>query len=303
MNVRSFPRRSAAVLAPVAAAVASLLVLTACTGEPGGEPGGDPGGGPGGGRPTASPEVSLPPVRAGLDYQLGGPYPPPAGVSIVVRDHAVAPAPDVYNICYVNAFQAQPGADGEWEADLLLRDASGRVVMDREWDEAMLDTRTDAKRRQIARKVNAWIDACAAKGYQAVEPDNYDSYTRAPRGLLTADDAKALLSLLAAHAHAKGLAIGQKNTPELAPARSEVGVDFAVVEECGEYDECGEYTAAFGDAVLVIEYTRNGLEKACRGWGDEVGVVLRDRDLVPGGAPGHLRATCPEKSSHLVSRP
>ncbi|MET9694630.1 endo alpha-1,4 polygalactosaminidase [Streptomyces sp. NPDC006514] len=99
----------------------------------------------------------------------------------MARDHTAQPAPGAYNTCYINAFQARPGADKEWDPDLLLRDVSGAVVMENDWTEAMLDVRTDAKRRRSARKPYAWIDDCAAKGYQAVDPDNYDTCTRAPR--------------------------------------------------------------------------------------------------------------------------
>ncbi|MFF3394270.1 endo alpha-1,4 polygalactosaminidase [Streptomyces sp. NPDC002669] len=286
MRTRGFLRRSSA--APVVT-VALCLLATACSG--GGAATGAPSPAGKAGREDSA-EIALPPAHAGFDYQLGAPYPPPAGVSVVARDHTERPAPGIYNICYVNAFQAQPGAEKEWDADLLLRDGAGEVVMDEEWGEAMLDVRTAAKRERIARKVNAWIDACAAKGYRAVDPDNYDSYTRAPRGLLTADDAKAFLSLLADHAHAKGLAIGQKNTAELAPFRKEVGADFAVVEECGQYDECGDYTAAFGDHVLVIEYTGPGMARACEGWGDRIGIVRRDLDLVARGQEGYHYGTC-----------
>ncbi|MFE2508332.1 endo alpha-1,4 polygalactosaminidase [Streptomyces naganishii] len=269
--VRARSRQSAATLA-ASAAVASLL-LAACSS----------------GKDTA---VRLPPAHADFDYQLGGPYSPPKGVAVVTRDHTAPPAKGVYNICYVNAFQAQPDAQKKWDADLLLRDKGGKVVMDKDWGEAVLDIHTDAKRARIARKVNAWIDECAAKGYEAVEPDNYDSYTRVPRGLLTAGDAKAFLSLLSAHAHREGLAVGQKNTSELAPARKAVGADFAVVEECGQYGECGDYTDAFGDDVIVIEYSEQGLKKACEGWGDKISIVRRDRDVVPAGSEGYVRETC-----------
>ncbi|WP_282695855.1 endo alpha-1,4 polygalactosaminidase [Streptomyces sp. CC208A] len=240
----------------------------------------------------SSPEVPLPPAHAGFDYQLGAPYDPPAGISVVARDHTAPPAPGLYNICYVNAFQAQPGKEDEWDPDLLLRGPSGSVVMDEEWGEAMLDIRTDAKRRRIAQKLYPWIDGCAAKGYQAVEPDNYDTYTRAPAGLLAADDAKAFLSLLAVRAHGKGLAIAQKNTLELASAREEVGVDFAVVEECGQYEECAEYAAEFGDHVLVVEYTDEGMERACRDWGDRLSIVRRDLQLVADDDKGYRYETC-----------
>ncbi|QUI30065.1 endo alpha-1,4 polygalactosaminidase [Streptomyces alfalfae] len=235
--------------------------------------------------------VELPPPGAGFDYQIGGAYTPPQGVRIVSRDLGATPARGLYNLCYINAFQAQPGAEREWDADLLLRDASGDVVHDDDWDEAVLDIRTAAKRERIAAKVNRWIDSCADKGFQAVEPDNYDTYTRFPDHL-KASQAKAFVSLLSAHAHDKGLAIAQKNTPDLAVDREETGLDFAVAEECGEWDECDMYADAFGDRVLVVEYSAKGLEKACAGWGDRLSVVRRDVGVAPEGASGHLRRTC-----------
>ncbi|MBQ0826466.1 endo alpha-1,4 polygalactosaminidase [Streptomyces tagetis] len=282
-----------AVLRP-AALLAVAAVLTACTGTGGSSGGGD-------GTPRDALRVTPPPAHAGFDYQLGGAYPPPEGVEVVVRDHTASPAPGLYNVCYVNAFQAQPDAEDTWEPGLLLRErggdggdggGGGKVVMDTDWDEALLDIGSEDKRERIAEKVRGWIDTCADKGFDAVEPDNYDSYTRAPKGLLDADDAKAFLTLLAAHAHDRGLAIAQKNTPELASARGEVGADFAVVEECGRYEECGDYTDAFGDRVLVVEYDAAGLDRACAGWGDQLSIVRRDLDVTPEGDPGHVRETC-----------
>ncbi|MGV9909522.1 endo alpha-1,4 polygalactosaminidase [Streptomyces tendae] len=244
-----------------------------------------------GSTPAEAATYTPPPAHAGFDYQIGGAYTPPAGVEVVSRDHTAAPAPGLYNICYVNAFQAQPGAEQDWDDDLLLRDANGDVVYDTDWGEAFLDIRTADKRERIAEKVGSWIDGCADKGFQAVEPDNYDSYTRAG-DLLDAADAQGLIKLLADRAHSDGLAIGQKNTVELAPNREQNGLDFAVAEECGEWDECGDYTAEFGDRVIVIEYTAKGLSKACAGFGDELSIVRRDLDVSPKGSSGYVRETC-----------
>ncbi|MFC9469431.1 endo alpha-1,4 polygalactosaminidase [Streptomyces coelicoflavus] len=244
-----------------------------------------------GSTPAEAAAYSPPPAHAGFDYQIGGAYTPPAGVEVVSRDHSASPAPGLYNICYVNAFQAQPGAEADWDDDLLLRDADGEVVYDTDWGEAFLDIRTADKRERIAEKVGTWIDGCADKGFQAVEPDNYDSYTRAG-DLLDAADAQGLIRLLAERAHSDGLAIGQKNTVELAPNREENGLDFAVAEECGEWDECGDYTAGFGDRVIVVEYTAEGLSKACAGFGDELSIVRRDLDVSPKGSSGYVRETC-----------
>ncbi|QHA08507.1 hypothetical protein GQF42_39265 [Streptomyces broussonetiae] len=236
-------------------------------------------------RPAA---VRLPPRHAGFDYQIGGAYPPPEGVRIVSRDRSDSPAPGLYNICYVNAFQAQPEERSSWPSDLLLRDAHGRVVIDEDWNEPLLDIGTPAKRERVAGRVNRWLDGCAKKGFDAVEPDNYDSYTRSHH-LLTASDATAYMTLLSRHAHARHLAIAQKNTAELAGERGRAGLDFAVAEECGQYDECGVYARAFDARVVDIEYTDSGLRKALDRWGGRLSIVRRDRDVSTPGSTEYVR--------------
>lgn len=233
--------------------------------------------------------VAPPPVGAGFDYQINGAYTPADGVGVVTRDHTAAPAAEKYNICYVNAFQAQPDAQAEW-GDLLLRDRNGKVVSDGEWKEALLDIHTADKRERIAEKVNGWIDECAAAGYQAVEPDNFDSYTRS-KNLLTDADAQAYIQLLSAHAHEKGLAIGQKNTSELAANRVGNGLDFAVTEQCGEQRNCNEFTDYFGDNVIVIEYTDDGLSYACANF-SQLSIVERDLMVVTPTDDEYVRKVC-----------
>ncbi|NSC20177.1 endo alpha-1,4 polygalactosaminidase [Streptomyces albus subsp. chlorinus] len=241
---------------------------------------------------TAAKDLKLPPAHAGFDYQIGGAYKPPAGVGVVTRDHTAEPAAGLYNICYVNAYQTQPGAANQWDSDLLLKDADGKVIYDGEWDgEALLDLRTAKKRERIAAKVNGWIDECAAKGFQAVEPDNFDSYERSEK-LLNTTQAQEYARLLTEHAHSKGLAVGQKNASELAGAHTANGFDFAVAEQCGQWDECESYTKEFGDHVVVIEYTKDGLAKACDGWGDQLSIVRRDLNVVPPSKAGYVRETC-----------
>ncbi|MGI5451864.1 endo alpha-1,4 polygalactosaminidase [Streptomyces sp. CA-249302] len=241
--------------------------------------------------PASAAKVTLPPKHVQWDYQIGGAYAPAAGVRVVGRDHDSEPAPGVYNICNINAFQAQEDEERDWAADLLLRDAKGNVVYDKDWGEAILDIRTAAKRQRIAAKLNTWIDECAARGYKAVEPDNYDVSTRFPT-YLKADQAEALMKLLATHAHEKGLAVAQKNAVELVADRKSVGLDFAVAEECAEWNECGEFAEAFGGNVLVIEYTAKGMAQACSGWGSTLSVVRRDELVVPQGANGYVHQTC-----------
>jgi hypothetical protein len=175
----------------------------------------------------------LPPANATFDYQLGGAYAPAADVRIVDRDRTATPAPGVYGVCYVNAFQTQPEELARWRRvhPRLLLKKHGRPVVDQGWGERLLDTSTAARRRALLRVVGRWIDGCARSGFRAVEPDNLDSYSRS-KGALTLSDNKAFATMLIRRAHADGLAIAQKNTPELGGAGRALGFDFAIAEEC-----------------------------------------------------------------------
>ncbi|MEI5031921.1 endo alpha-1,4 polygalactosaminidase [Streptomyces sp. S1A(2023)] len=242
----------------------------------------------------SAPEVVPPEADVAFDYQIGGAYAPPAGVGAVSRDRGDEPAEGLYNVCYVNAFQTQPDALDRWEKDnpdLLLRDGDGDLVNDEEWGEALLDTSTAEKRTRLADIVAGWVDGCAKSGFQAVEPDNLDSYERS-KGLLTRAHNAAFAKLLADRAHAAGLAIGQKNTTDLLEQRGTIGFDFAVAEECGRYGECEEYASAYGDRVFVVEYTEDDYAKACASVGAKVSVVRRDLDVRPAGRPGYVFRTC-----------
>ncbi|MFI5519785.1 endo alpha-1,4 polygalactosaminidase [Streptomyces platensis] len=243
---------------------------------------------------SAAPTAVRPPTaNAVFDYQLGGAYPPPGNVRAVSRDRTAEPAPGRYNVCYVNAFQAQPD-DHSWEHDhpeLLLRDGHGDPVIDEDWDEPLLDISTSAKRAALMEIVGPWIDGCAKAGYDAVEPDNLDSYERSD-GKLTAGHAAAFARLLARRAHQRHLAIAQKNTTDLLPQHRRIGFDFAVVEECTRYKECTDFAAAYADRVFVIEYRKQDFTAACRAWGKKLSLTLRDREVRPAGAEGSVRRYC-----------
>ena len=239
---------------------------------------------------------ALPPVGGGLDYQLGGAYDPPAGVEIVVRDSTEQPAADRYSICYLNGFQTQPADSARLLADSpeLILSIDGGPVRDENWpDELLYDTRTAESRAGVAALVLPLISTCASDGFDAVEIDNLDSYTRSA-GLLTAADNLALAALLVDGAHEAGLAIGQKNAADLA-AQLAGAFDFAVAEECDRWQECGLYTAAYGDQVLAIEYSddlREDFAAACSVPDRPRSMILRDRDLVPADASGYVYERC-----------
>lgn len=274
---------------------ATLVLLGGCAGA---DRGLAPAGSPSSGRASSAPSSAAPRVTAfpggqPFDYQIGGGYPPDSAVRVVSRDRADRPDPDRYSVCYVNGYQVQAQELAWWRArhpDLLLRDAGGHLVVDEDWHEVLLDLRTPATRAGVLDVVGGWVQGCARSGFQAVELDNLDSYLRSD-GLLTRTDALALATGLAGVAHRNGLAVGQKNAPELADRLAAAGYDFAVAEECAEYDECAAYTAAYGAAVVDIEYTRSAFTKACRDPARPT-TTLRDRDVTPRGERGFVDARC-----------
>jgi hypothetical protein len=231
--------------------------------------------------PRTLPPHTLPPVGTDWDYQLGGARPVPAHVGIVERDRHASPAAGRYNICYVNGFQTQADEKKFWRRHWsLVLQRHGHAVVDENWDEWLLDIGTPAKRASLARIEGRWVSGCAAHGFDAVEFDNLDSFQRS-HGLLTAADSRAFAGLLVAEAHAAGLAAAQKNRAGW--DGTTVGYDFAVAEQCAQYDECGSYVAHYGRHVLAVEYHDQSFAKACGAWSGTIALVRRDVDLTRHG--------------------
>ena len=250
-------------------------------------------GGQGGGGGQGGRAVKLPTGNAAFDYQIGGGYTPASGVAIVSRDRSDSPAKGLYNICYVNGFQIQPGEATTWMTsypDLILKDAQGKAVIDADWNEMLVDTSTATKREALLKVVGPWIDGCAAKGFDAVEIDNLDSYGRS-QGLLTQDNNVAFMGMLSARAHAAGLAAGQKNAADLVARAPALGTDFAVAEECNRYSECDVYKKGYGTRVFVIEYRRQDFDVGCSTQAD-LSIVLRDVNVTKPGSSTYVFDGC-----------
>jgi hypothetical protein len=237
------------------------------------------------------------PLPAGeFDYQLGGAYDPARKVDVVVRDRGERPLSRGYSICYINAFQTQPDERDRWDDELLLT-VKGKPVTDPDWpDENLLDTSSAETRAGIVKTLTPWIRGCARDGFDAVEFDNLDSYTRSKNALTMRDNA-ALAEELVKISHESGLAAAQKNLAEHAAAlKDSAGFDLAVAEECAAYEECADYTDAYGDAVVDIEYADDLPEpftELCKQAGTPEAMILRDRDLLTPGDAGYVYRRCP----------
>lgn len=150
-------------------------------------------------------------------------------------------------ICYFSA-----GSYAAWRSDAQSFPQAAKGDKMDGWDELWIDIRSDAVRQLMV----ARLDLAASKGCDGVEPDNVDGYANPTGFPLTAAEQKAYLKFLADEAHARGLSIGLKNA--LGLAADVVGdFDWALNEECIEFDECGslEVFIAADKAVFNAEYS------------------------------------------------
>ncbi len=114
----------------------------------------------------------------------------------------------------------------------------------------------DIRRLDILRPLMAArFDLCHARGYDAVEPDLMDGYLNDTGFPLTARHQLTYNRMLAGLAHERGMSVGLKNDlPQIPQLVDEF--DFAVNEECVQYDECAALKPFVdaGKAVLHVEY-------------------------------------------------
>ncbi len=151
-------------------------------------------------------------------------------------------------ICYFSA--------GSWEeyrddADEFPERVLGNTLEG--WpDERWLDI---SKYKDFSGIMEARMDLAVKKSCGAIEPDNVDGYLTDNGFRLRSDDQLEYNRWLAREAHERGLLIGLKN--DLEQIKELVDhFDFAVNEQCFEYDEC-EMLKPFikqGKAVFGEEY-------------------------------------------------
>jgi hypothetical protein len=159
-------------------------------------------------------------------------------------------------VCYMDAGTFEPGRpdSGDFPAGLKGAGVDG-------WPgELWLDVRPSGPNYSKLQQIMlARFTVCKQKGFDAVEPDNMDSYQNDPGFSTTAADQLAYNKWLASAAHGLGLAIFQKNDLDQVEAL-EPYFDGILDEECNKYSECemlAPYTAAAKPA-WDAEYTEDG---------------------------------------------
>jgi hypothetical protein len=135
----------------------------------------------------------------------------------------------------------------------------------------------------LAPIMRARLDLCKSKGFDAVEPDNMDGYTNDTGFPLTYADQLAYNLWLAEEAHARGLSIGLKNTPEQV-VDLVAHFDWALTEGCFDQGWCEEMLPFImaGKAVFAAEYTDTAitLEDFCSQAATlQISAILKEREL------------------------
>jgi len=174
-------------------------------------------------------------------YASDGTTPNAAGATAV---HAAGG----HAVCYVSG-----GSLEDWRPDVASfpQGVLGKVLVG--WpNERWLDVRQTSVLDPIMR---ARAQKCAAAGFDAIDWDNVDGYTNDNGFGFSAQDQLTCNELLATIAHDVGLSVGLKNDLDQIPQLVSL-FDFAVNEQCAEYNECAlldPFTTA-GKAVAQIEY-------------------------------------------------
>ena len=83
---------------------------------------------------------------------------------------------------------------------------------------------------------------CAAKHFDAVEPDNVDGFENHSGFPLSANEQLAYDRWLAAEAHRLWMAVFQKNDAQQVPGLLS-HFDGALSEQCNQYSECSSFCA------------------------------------------------------------
>jgi hypothetical protein len=151
-------------------------------------------------------------------------------------------------ICYldIGAWESYRPDAGSYPAVVLGDRYSGYP------DERWLDIRRIDLLAPILRKR---FDICRRKGFDAVEADNVAGYENGTGFPLSGHDQLRFNRWVAREVHHRGMSVALKNDPD--QVKTLVGnFDFAVVEECFDYDECDRFSPFIdsGKAVFLAEY-------------------------------------------------
>ncbi|HET8930186.1 MAG TPA: endo alpha-1,4 polygalactosaminidase [Acidimicrobiales bacterium] len=176
-------------------------------------------------------------------------------------------------VCYLDMGAVEPGRpDSGSFPDVVV----GNPVQG--WDE---EHYLDIRRLDLLGPIfEARLDLCRNKGFDGVEADLVDAYDNDSGFAITRADELTFIRWLIAECHARGLAFGLKNVPDLVPDLAD-DIDFAIAEECIEQGWCGSYDVltAKGKAVFDAEYTEVSPRACARAAAAGISVIRKHLEL------------------------
>jgi hypothetical protein len=135
----------------------------------------------------------------------------------------------------------------------------------------------------LAPLMQARLDLCREKGFDGVEPDNIEIWDNDTGFALAYNDQLTYARWLANEAHARGLAIGIKNAPDMV-ADSLSFFDFAITEDAFHFNWIDKMLPFIENEkpIFAAEYTDMHVDFAAAcAWGREhrVSFILKNRIL------------------------
>lgn len=213
--------------------------------------------------------VEVAPVTGGSWYR------PPVGVTwqwqlYVDDEHPLNTTYDVtiYNIDLFNTGEATINAlqdaghrvvcyfsAGSWEDYRHDRDQFASEELGNTLDGWPAERWLDIRSPNVHRIMTERLDLAAAKGCDAVEPDNVQGYLENTGFALGAEDQLAYNRFIANEARTRGLGVALKNDLEQVDSLVDY-FDFSVNEQCFQYNECHHLLPFIraGKPVLNAEY-------------------------------------------------
>lgn len=199
-----------------------------------------------------------PPTTAPWQWQLQGPIDASIGAPVYDIDGFEATPRTVRElhrlgrkvVCYLDV--------GSWESYRPDKGEFPRSAIGRRYqgfpDERWLDV---GHFQRFERPLKRRFAMCAGKGFDAVEPDNVAGWEPENHTGFQITRAEQLRfnRWVAGQVRARGMAVALKNDGRQAPQLIDA-FDFAIVEQCFQYDECDLYRPFVreGKAVFEAEY-------------------------------------------------
>lgn len=151
-------------------------------------------------------------------------------------------------ICYLDV--------GSWESYRPDRDRFPATVIGKVYEGFPDERWLDISRFELfVEPLKARIAMCARKRFDAVEPDNIAGWENDTGFEISRGDQLRFNRWIANQVHARGMAVALKNDPKQVKQLVHL-FDFAIVEECFQYEECGYYKPFIerDKAVFEAEY-------------------------------------------------